>query len=728
MKRKLLSFLTLVLVIAMAIVPMLAITASAEDVALEITKDDFNSTSYVANNNTKTENGYSYTSYQVMDQSGTMQWKKNEGYITISANSFSALEIKSTAGTFTVKVGGVAVASTGTATDGAAQYDLTGKTGEIKISVGSATGKTTYIKFYAAPAASDCDHVWNEGEETLAPGKETVGTMTYTCTLCGETKDEEIPAIGYVASFVVPEGATAPENKNGLKVTMPEAVNAPAEFNMYTYKFAGWTTGTVSDTEDKPTVYKAGDEVAISEDTTFYAIYTYALDGTGETSWNLVTNVSDLEAGDKIIIAASGSGYAIGTTQNTNNRVAVTITKGDGTATIGDTVQVITVEKGTTSGTYAFNVGNGYLFAASSSSNHLRTESTLSANSSWKITITEDGVASITAQGSNTRNQLKKNSSSALFSCYGSGQQDICIYKASSDGTLHYTTELQAKPVITEPEFTGASIVIGADLSVKYYVVLPEGEAITGYAVKFTMNGLSVVVTDCEEKDGEYVFTFTNIAPQCIGDVILAELVKDDAVVAEKDGYSIKAYAQNKLNDSKSSDTFKQLLTDLLYYGAAAQKHQSYKLDAIVTDGVENIGTPSTTTPTDADNGLTGAASTDATREFKFAGVKFDFDNKLYVKFIAPSLDDIVVKVGGEEAEIVDLGNGTYQVYSKGILATEFGTAVEFELIYNDATIQTMTYSVNTYALSKYDSENALTAELALAMYRYGKSAVAYAN
>ena len=121
--------------------------ATVPTVVLEITKDDFNTTSYAANNNTKTENSYSYTSNQVMQQSGTMQWQKSKGYITITSNVFTKLELKATAGTYTVTVGGKTV--TGTTSNGVTTYDLTGLTGVVKISVSSsATGKVEYIKFY----------------------------------------------------------------------------------------------------------------------------------------------------------------------------------------------------------------------------------------------------------------------------------------------------------------------------------------------------------------------------------------------------------------------------------------------------------------------------------------------------------------------------------------------------------------------------------------------------
>ena len=121
-------------------------TPAEPTLKLEITKDDFTTVSYDDNNRDHTDNGYTFKSNQVMNQQGAMQWQKSKGYITIENNPFVKLEIKVTAGTFTVTVGGKTV--TGTTTNGVTTYDLTGLTGEIKISVGSATGKVDYLKFY----------------------------------------------------------------------------------------------------------------------------------------------------------------------------------------------------------------------------------------------------------------------------------------------------------------------------------------------------------------------------------------------------------------------------------------------------------------------------------------------------------------------------------------------------------------------------------------------------
>ena len=112
-----------------------------------------------------------------------------------------------------------------------------------------------------------------------------------------------------------------------------------------------------------------------------------------KVGYTLVTSINDLSAGDNVVIVATNANVAISTTQNSNNRGQATVAKSENIVTFGDDVQVMTLEAGSVSGTFAFNTGNGYLYAASSGSNYLRTEATLSANSSWNITIASTGVA-----------------------------------------------------------------------------------------------------------------------------------------------------------------------------------------------------------------------------------------------------------------------------------------------------------------------------------------------
>ena len=96
--------------------------------------------------------------------------------------------------------------------------------------------------------------------------------------------------------------------------------------------------------------------------------------------WELVTDDSTLAAGDEIVIAATEYNYAISETQNSNNRGQASITEVSEPPSItfaGD-AGVCSFILGGTTGAWTFydEVNNGYLYAASSSKNYLRTQAT----------------------------------------------------------------------------------------------------------------------------------------------------------------------------------------------------------------------------------------------------------------------------------------------------------------------------------------------------------------
>ncbi len=159
----------------------------------------------------------------------------------------------------------------------------------------------------------------------------------------------------------------------------------------------------------------------------------------------LVTDVSTLAVGDKVIIANGEAGYALGTNQKSNNREAVSVTVEGSAITYGNEVQVLTLAAGITSGTWAFSTGSGYLYAAGQSTaqganknqNYLKTQETLDANGSFAIAIETNGTASVIAQGDNGCNVLQfNNGTSKLFSCYSTAsQKDVQLYKVNETST-----------------------------------------------------------------------------------------------------------------------------------------------------------------------------------------------------------------------------------------------------------------------------------------------------
>ncbi|MBQ3709113.1 MAG: chitobiase/beta-hexosaminidase C-terminal domain-containing protein [Bacteroidales bacterium] len=157
-----------------------------------------------------------------------------------------------------------------------------------------------------------------------------------------------------------------------------------------------------------------------------------------ETAYTLITNANALISGEKyIIVGIKGEAYKALGKQASNNRPSVDVTPDDNIITVTpanqaglDAVYELTLGQENGNWTFYSAADSGYLYAASSSANYLRTQAQNDANGQWTIEIASDGKATIKAQGTNTRNWLRLNNNGSPFSCYGSGQLDVYLYKA----------------------------------------------------------------------------------------------------------------------------------------------------------------------------------------------------------------------------------------------------------------------------------------------------------
>ena len=155
------------------------------------------------------------------------------------------------------------------------------------------------------------------------------------------------------------------------------------------------------------------------------------------TSYSLVTDVSTLVAGDKIVLV-NEENSKIMAGQNTNNRAEDNVTISEhAIASLPATAAVITLE-GSSAG-WNLKTEDGYLYAASSSSNYLRSRTPVDDDNAKAIISITDNNAVITFQGSNTRNTIKHNNTSNLFSCYNSAaakdNEYVQIYRVDKANT-----------------------------------------------------------------------------------------------------------------------------------------------------------------------------------------------------------------------------------------------------------------------------------------------------
>ena len=206
-------------------------------------------------------------------------------------------------------------------------------------------------------------------------------------------------------------------------------------------------------------------------------------------AYMLVTSASDLIAGETYVIAAKDSDVALSKTQNTNNRGQADVVKEENALYFDTEVQEFVLGTGLKASSYSLKLSSGgYIYAASASSNHLKTEGVLSDNSSWRITISDDGTASIIAQGENTHNDLKYNSGSKIFSCYaeGNSQKSVALYrKVYSLVTDLSQLQIGDSIIIAakDADYAAAKTPSSNNRAAKEVVKSPTA---TGYALTFT--------------------------------------------------------------------------------------------------------------------------------------------------------------------------------------------------------------------------------------------------
>ena len=152
----------------------------------------------------------------------------------------------------------------------------------------------------------------------------------------------------------------------------------------------------------------------------------------GTDQYVRVTDVSEIHAGDELLIVNTEGTYALGgqVSTGTAHRSRVAVTTENGVVTDPGKATPLTVEAGASAGTWSFYTGTGYLSSASSK-NVLRESKDKNGNSSWTVTVC-GGVATIVAQAGESR-YIRENTQSPRFSCYKQGSQnDVVLYRKSS--------------------------------------------------------------------------------------------------------------------------------------------------------------------------------------------------------------------------------------------------------------------------------------------------------
>ena len=266
---------------------------------------------------------------------------------------------------------------------------------------------------------------------------------------------------GYTLNNPVTGGVlSATDNVDWITDVTVDAVNSKVAFN------------TTANTEPTPRVgtitmtYKKDDETLATKEVKITQAKAVVM-----LNYTLATQV--VPGRHYIIVSGTnGAKYAMGG-QTTNNRSEVAVTVDDGEISVESDAGVyeFLIEGDMATGYYTIydTENSGYLYAASSSNNYLKVQTTNNNNGKWTISIDNTGSATIKAQGDYTHNWMRYNSTSSVFSCYGSGQNDIYLFERDGD------TNVQNVDVTINAACNDGGVNYYGTYSNEFAFVVPEG-------------------------------------------------------------------------------------------------------------------------------------------------------------------------------------------------------------------------------------------------------------
>lgn len=155
---------------------------------------------------------------------------------------------------------------------------------------------------------------------------------------------------------------------------------------------------------------------------------------TQNNGYNLITSISDLSSGDKVVIADSKSSYGFGPL---SGKIAtnVSITKGENNTltNVGDSI-IFELEEGSNSNSFYFKSRDGYL--VSTAEKNISFQSDKSKAKEWSLEITSDNIVDMT----DGTNYLRYNTGSPRFTTYKQSTNvgSIVLYKGASGVSEKY--------------------------------------------------------------------------------------------------------------------------------------------------------------------------------------------------------------------------------------------------------------------------------------------------
>ena len=253
----------------------------------------------------------------------------------------------------------------------------------------------------------------------------------------------------------------------------------------------------------------------------------------------------------------------------------------------------------------------------------------------------------------------------------------------------------------TESPFKGWSLTLGDNIGVNFYLTKD-----VAYTANVTVDGVEANYVQTETDDN-YILNVKVAAAQMTDTIALT--VKNGEAVVHTGEYSVRQYAETILQGNYD-DSVKQMVLQMLNYGAAAQKYFGYKTTSPANAGYE------LDSQAEVSNEVPAIAPEGSAEGVTLYGMSLVFESKTAVRFYFTGdvsghefkvNDTVLSPVSKNSMHYVEVGNINPQDLDKQITVTVDGTL-------------SVSYSPMNYIVRQYNSSNSSDELKALVQVMYG--------
>lgn len=282
------------------------------------------------------------------------------------------------------------------------------------------------------------------------------------------------------------------------------------------------------------------------------------------------------------------------------------------------------------------------------------------------------------------------------------------------------TVTITIEEEIEAPDVAKWNLILGDDIGANFYIQIHD-ELVNQTVVNITVGEetASFNASDAQKNsDGAYIFPI-HVAAAQMNDTITVDIVYGDQTVSQI--YTIRQYAEYILEGDYDEVT-KQLVRDMLNYGALAQTYFGYNAENLANAGIEGAGQKHLPEKAETEVSTSGYVE-----GISFYGGSLVFRSKTAVRFyfnVTCDASAYTFVVNGVTKTAVEK-DGLWYVEISDISPQDLDKSIELSVTAGDQTI-TVVYGPMNYMIRMNQKGSDALKALLQAMYNYHLSAATY--